>query len=541
VTARLAARGEASQPPADRRIPWILAVVSGLLQFLAFPPVGASWIAFVALVPLFWAAYGPGARPGFRRRFLIGFTAEAVYFAALLHWILYLSNQEVTIPGLMVPALLFMSAYLAAFFAFAIALAGTCQDRGGSPAPLLLPVFWVLMDYLRSLGVLGFPWGSLGYALAPHPEALQISAWTGFWALPLWILIVNALLFSALSAWLTGGRRGAAARAAAAAGVFAAPLVLGAIVLASAPPVSADAPRGFRMVMIQANTSREIKWKPGYEGIVIDDLLQRTRSAAEEDPDLIVWPETAAPVLVLWDRPLAERVSATIAELKRWVLVGTLDARLFPGGRVEDYNAAILYDPEGIPIKRYYKRQLVPFSEAMPFQKEIPWINALNFGQSDFTSGREKDLFTVKGRRFSVLICFESIFPRLAREAVAGGAQVLINTTNDFWFGRSAGPVQHAEMAIHRAVENRTPLARCANSGISFFVDPYGRVFGRTGLFVEAMPSARLAPGSGGSFYTRHGDWIVIGLLLAALVSLAQTLRAGGLPLARRFARRRTS
>jgi apolipoprotein N-acyltransferase len=266
----------------------------------------------------------------------------------------------------------------------------------------------------------------------------------------------------------------------------------------------------------------------------VGDLLDRTRRAAALDPDLIVWPETAAPLLVLWDPPLARAVSDSIAACKQWVLVGTLDAILHPGATAEDYNAAVLYNPSGAPVQRYYKRQLVPFSEAMPFQREIPWINALNFGQSNFSSGKETDLFEVNGRRFSVLICFESIFPGLSRQAVRSGAQYLINTTNDFWFGRSAGPVQHAEMAVLRAVENRTPLARCANSGISFFVDPYGRSFDATGLFVEAMPVARLAPGGGGSFYTRHGDWPLPGLLLLAVLSIAQTLRAGGMPWARK-------
>ena len=479
------------------------------------------------MVPLFWAAFAPPDEgepaPTFRRQFMIGFAGFLVFYVCLLHWILYLSNQEVTVPGIMFPSLLFLSAYLAVFSGMAVAVAGTVERSGGLPAVATLPFFWSLMDRLRGMGTLAYPWGSLGYSLAIHPMALQLTAWTGFWFLTFWIVAVNGRVYSTLrTAPLDAagvGRRGSFALLA-----LAVPLAFGAAILSRAPRLTEDAGRGLRLALIQPNTSREIKWKEGYEGVVVEDLLARTEIAAARNPDLIVWPETAAPVLITWEPELEAKVHEVIARLQRHVLVGTLDAMLFPGGRREDYNAAILYDPQGRVEYRYYKQRLVPFSEAMPFQKQIPWINALNFGQSDFTAGRARDLFRMGENRFSVLICFESIFPEISRQAVRDGAQYLINTTNDFWFGRSAAPAQHAEMAICRAVENRTPLARCANSGISFFVDPYGRVLDRTDIFVEAMPVARLATGTGGSFYTRRGEWFSWVLLFLGVLSIGQAL-----------------
>jgi apolipoprotein N-acyltransferase len=511
---------------------WVAAALSALFAFLAFPPAGLTWVAFVALVPLFWAAGIGSAGPGlsFRQRFLVALAGQWLFFFLLLHWILFLPSEELTIPGLMIPALLFMSGYLAAFFALATSLPRWIERRAGIPAAATIPVFWTLLDFARGRGILGFPWGSLGYALAPQPVALQLSAWTGFWGLTLWIVGVNALFASALRAWEEGRGRIAGLRAAAALLLVAGPLLLGARVLAGAPRPTADASGGLRIALLQANTSREIKWKEGFQGTVVDDLLERTRRAAALEPDLIVWPETSAPMVLFWDADLAGRVSRTVAELRRWTLVGTLDARLLGGGKFESYNAAVLYDPDGRPIRRYYKQRLVPFSEKMPLADRLPWVNVLNFGQSDFTPGRETSPLGAGGHRFSVLICFESIFPELSRRGVRLGAEYLVNVTNDFWFGRSAGPVQHAEMAILRAVENRTPLARCANSGISFFVDPYGRVLERTGLFVEAMPAARLAAGGGGSFYTRHGEWLVAALGILALWGLLAAATRGGLP-----------
>lgn len=527
---------------------WGAAVLSGLFQAAAFPPVGAAPVAWVALVPLFLAVSAPAA-PGeppltFRQRVLLGIAAQAAFFVALLHWILLLPNDEVTVPGLMIPALLFLSGYLSLFFGVAVALPGTLERRGGVPAAASLPVFWTLADILRSTGPLAFPWGSLGYAFAGLPAMIQMTAWTGFWGLTLQVAAVNAFLFAAAGAWAGGRLSAAAARVAGALVLIAVPLAAGAIVLARAPSATsasnsgataASSARARRFVLVQANTAREVKWKKGYEGIVVGDLLARTRIAAQSDPDLIVWPETAAPVLVLWRPELADSLSRTVREAGCWTLVGSLDARILPDRSVESYNAALLYDPAGVPSQRYHKVRLVPFSERMPFTDRLPWLNALNFGQSDFTPGREPGLFDAGGIRFSVLICFESIFPELARRWTAAGAHYLVNITNDFWFGRSAGPVQHAEMAILRAVENRTPLLRCANSGISFVVDPWGRVSHRTGLFVEAQPVVEVVPGNGGSFYTRHGEWVRWALLAsAAAIFLAAWRTSGLLPAGRR-------
>lgn len=510
---------------------WGAAGVAGLAAFLAFPPGGLTPLAFVALIPLLWAAYapvGPAATPlGFRQRFLLGFTAQGVFFFALLHWILLLPNEEVTIPGLMIPALLFMSGYLAVFFGLAVALAGWIERRAGLPAATAFPIFWTLADFARSVGALAFPWGSLGYALAPRPELLQLTAWTGYWGLPFWITAVNALGYASWRAWGERPRTRALARAGGAVLLAAVPAIHGAVLLHRAPAPELAAPHGMRFALLQANTPREIKWRPGYEAAVIDDLLERTRQAADADPDLIVWPETSAPLVLLWHPELADRVRGTVAELERWTLVGTLDAHLLPGNDIESYNAALLFDPEGDLAGRYRKQKLVPFSERMPFQEALPWLNVLNFGQSDFTPGPPAAPFAVGERRISVLICFEAIFPEVARRGVLDGAEYLVNITNDFWFGRSAGPVQHAQMAVLRAVENRTPLVRCANSGISCFIDPWGRVQGATPLFVEAMPTAALAPGGGGSFATRHGNWVIIGLGALGLVALVPALRPG--------------
>lgn len=534
-----AGRGAGAWSGAGSRL--ALALLSGLLLALAFPPVGARWAALVALLPLLLAAFpargagrpGPWGRSmGFRQRFLLGFVCGVVFFAVLLDWLLLLPGEEMTFPWLMAPALLFLASYLALFVAAATALAGVAEDRAGIPAPVAFVVTWVMFEQIRGSGVLGFPWGWAGYVFAPHPGVLQIAAWVGVEGISLWIVAVNAAVFAAARAWMEGRPRAALARAAGALAIAVTVPLFGAAVLSRAPRDEIDAGTSgdggpLAIALLQANTPREIKWEHGYEGIVVDDLLARTRAAAAAGAQLVIWPETAAPLMILWDPELARRVRSTVAEAQCWTLVGTLDAVLKGGDDFDAYNAAMLYDPSGNLRQRYYKMKLVPFSEAMPFSRKIPWMNALNFGQSDFRAGPEHTVFHAGKHPFSVLICFESIFPDLSRERVRRGARYLVTITNDFWFGRSAGPKQHAEMSIVRAVENRTPLARCANTGISFFVDPWGRVTQSTGLFVEARPLARVRPGTGGSFYTRHGGSLLWALRASFLLMMGMAAWSG--------------
>lgn len=498
----------------------ILALLSGVLSSLAFPPFGLRALVFVAPVPLLWALSG-GAGIAIRRAFLLGWVAAAAQFVIILHWILGLPSEEVTIPGIMIPALVFMAAYLGVFFGAAAALSVWIARRLALPLGLIWPLCVTLADLARSVGVLGFPWGVSAYALSTMTEVLQFTPLTGFWGLALWVALCGGLLFELLcrhrlqrwvfaAAWIV---------------VLIVPWLHGIVVLSRAPTDRIDGGRGVRLAVIQPNTSREIKWDPAYREIVVNDLLERTRRAGAMRPDLIIWPETAAPILLLQEPVYRAWVEATVDSLSVPLIAGTLDHRLEDGESVS-HNSAALFDADGVLVSRYDKQRLVPFSERMPFQDAIPWINALNFGQSNFTPGKECILFPVAGANFGCLICFESIFPELARAFSAAGATVLVNITNDFWFGDTAAPVQHAEMAIFRAVETRTPLVRCANTGISMVVDPWGRVSHRTETFVEAMIDVTVMPSHGDTFCVRNGDWLVHTLLaLFGALVLASILR----------------
>lgn len=498
----------------------LLALISGIMGALAFPPFRVWPLVFVAPIPLLWGLDQRG-QGNLRRAFMLGWAAGFAFFLILLDWILALPGEEVTIPGLMTPALLLLSAYLGAYSGVAALLTVWVRRRiPAAPLGIIWALLALVADAARSHGELGFPWGSPGYALAGATPLLQFTSLTGFWGLVLLVNLIGAILFHGLRT--TGARNRSAAMGIALALILV-PWMYGAARLAKAPRDRVDGSTGIHVAVIQPNTSRTIKWDPRYRELVVDDLLRRTVAAARTRPDLIIWPETAAPMILLQEPVLLGRVEETIRSIGVPVLVGTLDHRLL-GGAYVAHNSAALIGGDGAIIDRYDKQRLVPFSEYMPFPKALPFLSGLNFGQSDFTPGEVSTIFRVGDAGFGCLICFESIFPEVARRFVAKGAHFLVNITNDFWFGETAAAAQHADMAIFRAVENGVPLVRCANTGISMIVDPWGRVTHRTAIFVEATIDTRVTPSSATTFYTRHGEWLlrwVMGIAGAWIVCAA--------------------
>jgi apolipoprotein N-acyltransferase len=200
----------------------------------------------------------------------------------------------------------------------------------------------------------------------------------------------------------------------------------------------------------------------------------------------------------------------------------------------EHYNSAFLFTGGPLPPQSYAKMHLVPFGERTPFRDSIPLLRDIDWsaltgdlGSAEFTPGVERTLFQHPKGLFSVLICFESAFPDLVRRSALDGARFLVIITNDSWFGRTSGPFQHAQLSILRAVETRTAIARCATSGISLFIDRYGRTTMTTGLYEQAVRVANIRLSEGDTFYTRHGDLFAWVSLLTTVVSLTVLSVAG--------------
>jgi len=498
-----------------------LAVLSGILLGLAFPKFGVSLVAFVALLPLLLALHVPGHPRGEavspRAAFRLGFITGASFFLILLYWIPLLPRENVTIPYVMYPVLLVMAAYLALFPALAAA-GSVWLARRGVPLGLAFPPLWTLLEVLRGSGTFGFPWGSLGYSLAAYPHIIQFAEYTGVWGVTLWVAGVNGLVHLYLDTpWV----KPKTAVLAVLLVVVLSPFLHGRAALSHRQPRP-----GVRVGIIQPNVGND-KWTIAARDSLVDAVLEQTAELAGETaarpPDLIAWPETAVPARLSRDALYRHRVEALVDSIGIPVLVGYPDGIALPGGKFRFANSAALVFPREGLTQQYDKRHLVPFSEYFP----LPFLNRFDFGQSDFTPGKQSGIMSGAEAPFGVLICFESIFPGLARGLCAEGARFLVNITNDQWFGNSAAPIQHFDMNILRCIENRTGMVRVANTGISGVIDPYGVVTMRTPTFVKLQTVGTVELSESPTFYTRYGDWIVVALLGWMLVLGAWALLHG--------------
>jgi apolipoprotein N-acyltransferase len=280
--------------------------------------------------------------------------------------------------------------------------------------------------------------------------------------------------------------------------------------------------------VVQGNIDQSVKWKPEYQQKTLSTYETLTRTTAGFRPRITVWPETAVPFFFQEAGDNSRRV-VDIAEASGGALLFGSPAYERTGDGVRYLNRAYLVDPSDRSIRHYDKVHLVPFGEYVPLKQFLFFIQRLVPAAGDFAAGAEVAPLRLGTASIGVLICFEAIFPDLARRMSRQGANVLVNLTNDAWFGRTSAPHQHLAMAAFRAVETRRPLVRAANTGISAFVLPSGKIGPSSPLFAEAVltESVRLAP-AGLPFYARHGDLFAqasLVLALARLLSLALARR----------------
>ena len=507
---------ESHTPPAlTRGRETLLLVVSGGLLALAFPPVELWPLAFVGLVPLFYVLERTRAT-GFWSAFRPGFVAGAAFFTALVYWIVFLGSDVGDDHVLMASALLMLVLLQSFYWGLFSAGAIFVKRRTGLPSWLVFPLMWGAAEQLRGLFELGFPWGALGYAGTSVPVAVQFACVTGVFGVSLWMAAMNALLLG-----LCSRRSGRVPRLVALTLMVVLPLLHGDAVLRDA-----EWDRTVRVAVIQPNIGARFKWDPEFKELSFRRLEALSLAAGEEDPDIIIWPETAMPSYLLREQRDLSRIAAVARATGAPILTGFPDLSADPeSGRYRSYNSALLVDGTGAVLGKYDKIHLVPFGEAIPYGSVFPILERVDFGEADFRRGEERFVFESGNVRFSVLICYEAIFPRLVREFVDGGADVLVNITNDVWYGRTSMPSQHAQMAVMRSIENRRSLARSANSGVSLFADPRGRVLASTDIFEEAVLVEDLPVSTECTFYSRHGGliaWLMLGaataMLLAAMV-----------------------
>lgn len=496
---------------------WAAAIASGLLLFLSFPKFGVHISAWVALVPIFYALSRAG---GIKDALKLGFAAGLIFNIGLMYWVGIVVVQYGYLPVYMgVLAAAAMSAALAGYFSLFSAGVYWLKRRGVAEFISAAPL-WVIVEFAKSNLFSGFPWENLGYSQAGNLSLIQTADIFGVYGISFMIVLVNALAYRAVEhapRW----KRVAPSL------TFCAVIIVGAMLYGHwrAQQIESAVSGGtaMRTTIVQGNIDQSIKWDEKFERESLDKFLKLSAGEPGPEPGLIIWPETTTPFF-FQDIDDKHREIVSLARSRNDYLILGSPSYETKSGRKRHMNSAFAVSNSGAILGRYDKVRLVPFGEYVPLRYIFPFMGQLLPGMSDFVEGRGPHPLQLGEKKVGILICYESIFPEISREYKKSGAQLLVNITNDAWFGRSSAPYQHMSIAVFRAVENRMFLARSANTGISAVIDPCGRVVAGAGLFETARLEARISFVDIRTFYSQFGNWPVP-LSFAILASALMTAR----------------
>ncbi len=503
-------------PPHTFRNALLAAALAAAALTCAFPKLAWWPLAFVALVPLLFVLLHYRASFSWRQVFLISYLCGCLWFLASLWWIGY-----VTVGGMLV-----LTQLLAILMAAALTL-GWWLVRRGMPAWLALPSVWMVFEALQTCFMTGFPWMLLGYALRPALPLVQIADLAGVYGVSWLVMLINVAVADvacALAARRTW--RPCATSATLACAALAACALYGVwrLRLLDVPPL-----RSLRVAVVQANIPSLVKHDTTRDSDILQRHVLLSEAAAQEHPELIIWPETALPGYFFERRLSYRTVTRLVASLNIPLITGLARYDMLDDASLRYFNSAAIIEPSGLVSSIYDKRHLVMFGEYVPFERYLPFLKLVTPIEGSFASGAlDRGIVHISRAGgttvFKVLICFEDVFGHLARVLPDAPADVLLNLTNDGWFRSSPGPYQHAALSAFRAIEQRRPLVRATNSGVTTIIDRLGRtraVLQRNGRSTEVhgtlIDDLPLHNGAR-TLYARAGNWFL--WLCAALVLL---------------------
>ncbi len=386
------------------------------------------------------------------------------------------------------------------------------------------PVLWTALEYVRGHALTGFPWSSLGYSQYRFLHFIQVADIVGIYGVSFIVAAVGGLLAD----WWANGRRrpsrGLLASSAAMAVLLAAVLAYGQMRLGESRPG-----RDETVSLVQGDIDQGLKWDEEFKDESVRIYEGLTREAVKAgSPSLVIWPESAMPFFFGTDA-LTGRVINLAREVRTPIFSGVdlLEPSSRPGVRYENTNSAVLISAAGEITGRYDKIHLVPFGEYVPMRSVLFFVDRLAAGIGDFKAGTGQRLIRLPdGEEFGTAICYEIIFPELLRGYFRDGrGGFIVNVTNDAWFGTTAGPYQHWAMAVMRAIENRKPVVRAANTGISGLIDSSGRIVAETRLLQRTALTVSFRTDTTSTFYSRHGDLVPLGCITIGILLIAFAFR----------------
>ena len=499
----------------------LLAVgLTGLIHPLCFPHFDLGWLAWVVLVPLHWAITGMTEGKAFRYGWLTG----TIAFAGTIPWVITAMNQYGQVPLAISTLLMLLLATYLGLFVGGYAW-GYTRLQQWHPGWLWLgaPSLWVSLEYLRTYAFSGFPWTLLGYSQYQWLSMIQVSDMAGVYGVSFLVVTGNMTITSLLE-WI-GRKRDKFLDsfpwqpALAFLTIFSATLAYGHWQINQQATLDKSA-QSLSIGLVQPNISQDKKWDRTY----VDETLTRFSTLSQQtgqNLDLLIWPEAATPFFFEQEKAYQQIILSILRQNQSPLLFGSPTLRYEPDGSPYLLNSAYILSPEKLLTGRYDKRHLVPFGEYVPFKSLLFFLEKLVVGIGDFKPGqgsmtlRLADSTNATPTTFGVPICFEVIFPDLVRRMAKEGANFLVTLTNDAWFGDSSAPYQHFSMVVFRAVENHLAFARAANTGISGFIGPDGRILAQTPIFSQQALSGSI-PLRTASFtiYTQYGDVFAWGCVI---------------------------
>ncbi|MGD9015072.1 MAG: apolipoprotein N-acyltransferase [Candidatus Omnitrophota bacterium] len=506
----------------------ILVLISAVFLIVSFlPNANLELFAWFAFVPLFFTLQNKTKA----KAFLISYLAGIIFWLGTIYWLIH-----VTFVGLIILVI-----YLALYFGFfGLAVSLIRPRHNALTGSLIIACLWVGLEYLRSHLFTGFSWALLGYSQYLNLPIIQIAKITGVWGVSFLVMSINLWIYLMLNARFAPLDKKQK---------FALPIIGYALVLVL---LSISLGYGFyelysksqltnqqtiRISVIQGNIPQAIKWEKSARGGILGEYQRLSRLAAADSPDLVIWPEAALPGIMEQDIYLKRTLQEFVSNIGIPFLVGivNLDDHNY-------YNSATLISQQGEFMQRYDKLHLVPFGEYIPLKRIFGFLETV-VPIGDFSPGKEYAVFNLDKSmsvslspssnladwhlvrpEFGVLICFEDIFPQLSRNFVRKGADFLVNITNDAWFGDTSSPYQHLSASVFRAVENGVYLVRAANTGISGFITPEGRIYplinkaaGKQTFISGYLTQEITIFPKKNSLYTQWGDWFVLVCLVVVM------------------------
>ncbi|MFA4992976.1 MAG: apolipoprotein N-acyltransferase [Candidatus Omnitrophota bacterium] len=484
----------------------ILSILAACLLSLSFSSFNLWLFAWIGFVPLFVSI----EKKSLFQSFIIGYLCGIVFWSLSIYWLIH-----VTLLGQIILIL-----YLAVYFGLFGCAVNLSRSFPSAVFLFFVPSTWVLLEYLRSYLFTGFPWALIGFSQYRNLPVIQISDITGSWGVSFLVVLFNGVFYAAL-------RKRLKAKVSL---IYVCILFL--CLAYGFYKLSCKAGLGggkelLKISVIQGNIPQDLKWDKQAASGILNDYIELTEAAAGDNPSLVIWPEASVPALWTGDTADAQfsRVFSLAGRIRTNLLIGAVSRC----GQAY-FNSALFIDNIGKPEKVYNKLHLVPFGEYVPFKNTFPFLQTIA-PIGDIEPGKEYTIFP-QPADFAVLICFEDLFPELSREFIKKGARFLVNITNDAWYKQGSAPYQHFAASVFRAVENRVHLVRAANTGISGFIDPLGRLSsivrdpaGKE-IFVKGYSSGNicLAPARR-TIYNRYGDFFVLLCLLFDICVIILFLR----------------